>query len=91
MATLFHNPYVPSRKIRLILAEKNSPLNMLTALGRRLDFLMLNPSGEVPVLVGEASTVSAIVHFGMVGRKGGATLLPSSGLARRSAPPVSLV
>ena len=51
---------------------------------RRLDFLMLNPSGEVPVLVGEAGTVSG--HYAIsewLEEKGGATpLLPSSGLAR---------
>ena len=45
---------------------------------------MLNPSGEVPVLVGDAGTVSG--HYAIsewLEEKGGATpLLPSSGLAR---------
>jgi glutathione S-transferase len=45
---------------------------------------MLNPSGEVPVLVGEAGTVSG--HYAIaewLEEKGGATpLLPTSGLAR---------
>ena len=41
---------------------------------RRLDFLMLNLSGEVPVLVGEAGTVSG--HYAIsewLEEKGGAT------------------
>ena len=51
---------------------------------RRLDFLMLNPSGEVPVLVGEAGTISG--HYAIsewLEEKGGAiTLMPTSGLLR---------
>ena len=51
---------------------------------RRLDFLMLNPSGEVPVLVGEAGTIAG--HYAVaewLEEKGGAMpLLPTSGFAR---------
>ena len=87
MATLFHQPICPfSRKIRLILAEKKFAVEYVEERPweRRLDFLMLNPSGEVPVLVGEAGTVSG--HYAIsewLEEKRGATpLLPSSGLAR---------
>ena len=87
MATLFHQPVCPfSRKIRLILAEKKFAVEYVEERPweRRLDFLMLNPSGEVPVLVGEAGTVSG--HYAIaewLEEKGGATpLLPTSGLAR---------
>jgi glutathione S-transferase len=87
MATLFHQPVCPfSRKIRLILAEKKFAVEYVEERPweRRLDFLMLNPSGEVPVLVGEAGTVSG--HYAIaewLEEKGGATpLLPTRGLAR---------
>lgn len=54
MRTLFHIWLQPhSRKIRLLLAEKNLEfdLEIEKTWERRTDFLTLNPAGEVPVLV----------------------------------------
>jgi glutathione S-transferase len=87
MATLFHNPLCPySRKIRLMMGEKKYAIDLVEERPweRRLDFLMLNPSGEVPVLEGESGTV--IGHYAIsewLEETGGATkLLPDSGLDR---------
>ena len=87
MATLFHQPLCPfSRKIRLMLLEKKFAVEYVEERPweRRLDFLMLNPSGEVPVLVGEAGTIAG--HYAIMEwleEKSEATpLLPNGGLAR---------
>ena len=93
MATLFHQPICPfSRKIRLILAEKKFAVEYVEERPweRRLDFLMLNPSGEVPVLVGDAGLYRPLCHLGMA-KKGGATPLYRQRLgARWRAPPPGL-
>lgn len=90
MATLFHQPVCPfSRKIRLMLLEKKFAVEYVEERPweRRLDFLMLNPSGEVPVLVGDGGTIAG--HYAIaewLEEKGGATpLLPSGGLLRAEA------
>tara|TARA_R110002124_G_scaffold156506_3_gene323627 strand:+ start:1333 stop:2013 length:681 start_codon:yes stop_codon:yes gene_type:complete len=54
MRQLYHLPISPaSRKVRLVLAEKNLSFDMIEERDweRREDFLALNPSGEVPVLI----------------------------------------
>ncbi len=87
MASLFHQPICPfSRKVRLMLGEKKFAVEFVEERPweRRLDFLMLNPSGEVPVLVGDAGTIAG--HYAItewLEEKGGALpLMPSGGLAR---------
>ena len=87
MASLFHQPVCPfSRKVRLVLGEKKFAVEFVEERPweRRLDFLMLNPSGEVPVLVGDAGTIAG--HYAItewLEEKGGALpLMPSGGLAR---------
>jgi glutathione S-transferase len=60
MRTLYHlwlNPF--SRKVRIVLAEKNLEfhMNVEQVWERRREFLALNPSGEVPVLVEPDNTV----------------------------------
>lgn len=60
--TLYHYPLCPfSRKVRVCLYEKGIPyvLVMEKPWERRLDFLKLNPAGEVPVLVDEDDSVIA--------------------------------
>lgn len=54
MRTLYHFPLCPfSRKVRLILAEKKLDFEMESERfwERRPEFLKLNPTGQVPVLV----------------------------------------
>lgn len=54
MRQLYHLPISPaSRKARLVMAEKGQTFEMIEERDweRREDFLMLNPAGEVPVLV----------------------------------------
>ncbi|MFN3615948.1 MAG: glutathione S-transferase family protein [Rubrimonas sp.] len=56
MRRLYHLPLCPrSRKIRLVLGEKRLEAELIEerTWDRRLDFLRLNPAGDVPVLVGE--------------------------------------
>jgi glutathione S-transferase len=60
MRVLFHLPLCPfSRKIRLVLAEKNldAEVRMEPVWQRRTEFLELNPAAEVPVLVDETGAV----------------------------------
>lgn len=62
MRLLYHLPLSPfSRKVRVVLHEKNLPFEMQTEKiwDRRPEFLTLNPAGEVPVLVDEDETVVA--------------------------------
>lgn len=70
MRTLHHLPVsAPSRLVRLVLAEKklDAELKLEKIWERRTEFLALNPSGEVPVLVEEDGIVVAeawpIVEF----------------------------
>ncbi len=56
MFTLFHHPLCPlSRYVRLILAEYDIALRLVEERfwERRQEFLLLNPAGEIPVLVTE--------------------------------------
>ena len=56
MLTLFHHPLSPqSRYVRLILGEYDIPHRLVEERfwDRREEFLLLNPAGEVPVLVAE--------------------------------------
>ena len=56
MLTLFHHPLCPrSRYVRLILNEYGIETRMLEERfwERRQDFLLLNPAGELPVLVAD--------------------------------------
>jgi glutathione S-transferase len=56
MFTLFHHPLCPhSRFVRLILAEYGVEARLVEERfwERREDFLLLNPAGQLPVLVGE--------------------------------------
>ncbi len=87
MVTLFHNTICPfSRKIRLIMYEKNFSVDLVEEYPwqRRIDFLMLNPAGEVPVLVGDAGVIAG--HYPLsewLEEKGGAlSLLSTSALER---------
>ena len=54
MFTLYHHPLSPfSRKIRLLLAEKDMPFTPVIEKPweRRKEFIDLSPSGEVPLLI----------------------------------------
>ncbi|HEX7775125.1 MAG TPA: glutathione S-transferase family protein [Parvibaculum sp.] len=60
MRQLYHLPISPaSRKVRLVLAEKNLAFELVEERDweRRHEFLALNPAGEVPVLIEEDGTV----------------------------------
>lgn len=60
MRTLYHLWLSPfSRKVRIVLAEKklDFQMNVEQVWERRREFLALNPSGEVPVLVEPDNTV----------------------------------
>src|SRR5437764_7091951 len=62
MRVLYHLTLSPSaRKVRLVLAEKNLDftLKLEKVWERRAEFLALNPSGEVPVLIETDGTVLA--------------------------------
>ena len=62
MRTLYHLWLSPfSRKVRLVLAEKNLDFNLKVeqTWERRREFLALNPTGEVPVLVEPGNIVLA--------------------------------
>ena len=56
MLTLFHQPLCPrSRYVRLIFGEYGIPARLVEERfwERREEFLLLNPAGELPVLVTE--------------------------------------
>ena len=58
MATLYHHPFCPhSRFVRLVLAEYGLEPRLIEerAFERRQEFLILNPAGQTPVLVEEAT------------------------------------
>ena len=68
--TLYHYPLCPfSRQVRIALFEKGVPYTLVLEKPweRRIDFLKMNPAGEVPVLVDEDGAViashSAIVEY----------------------------
>jgi glutathione S-transferase len=70
MRTLYHHPLSsPSRKVRLLMAEKDIPFTSLVEKpwDQRPEFLALSPGGEVPVLVEEDGFVipgaDAIVEY----------------------------
>lgn len=87
MAILFHHPLCPfSRKIRLMLTEKKFSVDYVEERPweRRLDFLMLNPSGEIPVLESEkGAIVGQYAISEWLEEKGQEVpLMPSGGLER---------
>ena len=54
MTTLYHYPLCPfSRKVRLLLRERSIDPDLITETfwGKRKEFLKMNPSGDVPVLI----------------------------------------
>ena len=54
MTTLYHYPLCPfSRKIRLLLGEQKIGLDLIVERywENRKEFIKLNPSGEVPILI----------------------------------------
>lgn len=70
MRQLYHMPISPAcRKVRLALTEKNLDFELVEERDweRRREFLMLNPAGEVPVLVEDGvepiSGATAIVEY----------------------------
>jgi glutathione S-transferase len=61
MRQLYHLPISPAcRKVRLVMAEKGLDFELVEERDweRRDEFLMLNPAGEVPVLVEEGEPLS---------------------------------
>jgi glutathione S-transferase len=87
MLTLFHQPLCPhSRYVRLILGEYGIAARLLEERfwERRDEFLLLNPAGELPVLVTEgeppipgATIVAEYIEETGLGENGGDRLLPS--------------
>lgn len=70
MLKLYHTPLSPyCRKIRMLLKEKELAFELVNenVWDRRRDFFILNPAGEVPVLVDEDGTVvchsSAVAEY----------------------------
>lgn len=69
MRVVYHLPFSPfSRKVRLALAEKKLQfeLRLEDVWHLREEYLALNPAGQVPVLVDEATTIAdstAIVEY----------------------------
>ena len=62
MRTLYHlwlNPF--SRKVRIVLAEKDLGFDMVVeqVWDRRREFLAINPAGDVPVIIEDDGTVLA--------------------------------
>ena len=58
MTTLYHNPLCPfSRKIRLFLGEQKIGADLIIERfwENRKEFIILNPSGEVPVMLCEGN------------------------------------
>ena len=91
MRRLFHLPLSPfSRKVRLALGERRIEVELVEERPweRRIDFLRLNPSGEVPVFIDEDGTVlsesTAICEY--LEETGGVqTLLPTDPIDRAEA------
>ena len=86
MLTLFHQSLCPrSRYVRLILAEYGIAVRLVEERfwERREEFLLLNPAGELPVLVAEgeppipgAAIVAEYIEESHLGENGGDRLLP---------------
>jgi glutathione S-transferase len=67
MRRLYHHALSPaSRKIRLILGEKKLEAELIEerVWERRIDFLRLNPAGEIPVLVEQGG--AALAHHAAI-------------------------
>ncbi len=65
MPQLYHYPLCPfSRRIRLALGEYGASLELIEEApwARRAAFLMLNPTGEIPVLVDNDGSVAAGIY-----------------------------
>jgi glutathione S-transferase len=87
MLTLFHHPLSPqSRYVRLILSEYGIPVRLVDERfwERREEFLLLNPAGEVPVLVAEGQP--AIPGAGVIAEFVEESLPPSEAVARLMPP-----
>jgi glutathione S-transferase len=85
MASLFHHVLCPfSRKIRLVLAEKKIVVELVDERPweRRLDFLMLNPSGEVPVWLDDHGIIAGHYPIAEWLEEQGQGLLPTEPYAR---------
>ena len=86
MLTLFHHPLCPhSRYVRLILGEYGIGVHLVEERfwERRQEFLLLNPAGELPVLVAEgeppipgAAIIAEYIEETYTGENGGDRLLP---------------
>jgi glutathione S-transferase len=89
MLTLLHHPLCPlSRYVRLILNEYGLEARLVEERfwERRVEFLLLNPAGEIPVLVqdGQPAVPSAdiIAEYLQETHAGAAELMPSAPLQR---------
>jgi glutathione S-transferase len=88
MLTLFHHPLCPlSRYVRLILGEYGLQARLVEERfwERRQEFLLLNPAGEIPVLVADgqpavpgAAIIAAYIEETHNGVAGENSLLPAS-------------
>jgi glutathione S-transferase len=86
MLTLFHHPLCPhSRYVRLILGEYGIGVRLVEERfwERRQEFLLLNPAGELPVLVSEgeppipgAAVIAEYIEETCTGENTGDRLLP---------------
>ena len=86
MLTLFHHPFCPhSRFVRLALAEYGLDVRLVEerTWERRHDFLVLNPAGTTPVLVGEGhppapgtTVVAELIEEAWAAKLGDRRLLP---------------
>ena len=87
MLTLFHHPLSPqSRYVRLILSEYGIPVRLVDERfwERREEFLLLNPAGEVPVLVAEGQP--AVPGAGVIAEFVEESLPPSQAVDRLMPP-----
>ena len=92
MLTLFHQPLCPlSRFVRLMLAEYGIEVRLVEERfwERREEFLLLNPAGEIPVLMAEgqppvpgAGIIAEYIEEALLDGYGGDRLLPQSVAAR---------
>ena len=88
MLTLFHQRLCPhSRYVRLILGEYGIEARLIEERfwERRDDFLLLNPAGEIPVLVAEglppvpgAAIIAEYIEETLPAEQGGERLLPAA-------------
>ena len=88
MLTLFHQPLCPhSRYVRLILGEYGIQARAVEERfwERRKEFLLLNPAGEIPVLVADgqpaipgAAIIAEYIEETQPAERGGDRLLPAA-------------